>query len=102
MICSVPTGSVLTWSATGLPAGLSTAAATGRITGTPTATGTSSVRVTLSNGNASDFKDFTWTSQPQTFSQNFPNFTGAGLTLNGNAAITGGVLRLAPNLATQV
>jgi len=57
----------------------------------------------LSNGNASDFKDFTWTIQPQTFSQNFPTFTGgSGLTLNGNAAITGGVLRLAPNLANQV
>ncbi|PYM10898.1 MAG: hypothetical protein DME18_15405, partial [Verrucomicrobia bacterium] len=91
MIGSGPTGSVLTWSATGLPAGLSIAGATGRITGTPTATGTSSVRVTLSNGNSSDFEDFTWTIQPQTFSQNFPNFTGASsLTLNGNAAITGG------------
>ncbi|PYK58589.1 MAG: hypothetical protein DME21_15390, partial [Verrucomicrobia bacterium] len=90
MIGSGPTGSVLTWSATGLPAGLSIDGATGRITGTPTTTGTSSVRVTLSNGNGSDFKDFTWTIQPQTFSQNFANFTGAGgLTLNGNAAITG-------------
>ncbi|PYJ59783.1 MAG: hypothetical protein DME24_11860 [Verrucomicrobia bacterium] len=103
MIGSGPTGSVLTWSATGLPAGLSIDPATGRITGTPTATGTSSVRVTLSNGNSSDFEDFTWTIQPQTFSQNFPSFTGASsLTLNGNAAIIGGVLRLAPNLANQV
>src|SRR5439155_484038 len=103
MIGSGPTGSVLTWSAAGLPAGLSIDPATGRITGTPTATGTSSVRVTLSNGNSSDFEDFTWTIQPQTFSQNFPSFTGASsLTLNGNAAIIGGVLRLAPNLANQV
>ena len=39
MIGSGPTGSVLTWSATGLPAGLSIAGATGRITGTPTANG---------------------------------------------------------------
>lgn len=103
MIGSGPAGSVLTWSATGLPAGLSINAATGRITGSPTATGTSSVRVTLSNGNSSSFEDFTWVVQPQTFSRNFANFTGAsGLTMNGNSAITETALRLTPNLANQV
>jgi len=103
MIGTGPTGSVLTWSATGLPAGLSIDSATGRITGTPTTTGTSSVRVTLSNGNSNDFEDFTWVIQPQTFSKNFASFAGAsGLTLNGNAAIAGSVLRLTTNLANQV
>jgi YVTN family beta-propeller protein len=103
MVGSGPTGSVLTWSATGLPQGLSINSGSGLITGTPTQVSTSTVRVTLSNGNGSDFEDFTWTIQPQTFSQNFPSFAGAsGLTLNGNAAISGGVLRLAPNLANQV
>lgn len=102
MVGSGPTGSVLTWSATGLPSGLSINPSTGLITGTPTTTGTYSARVTLSNGNSSDFENFTWTIQPQTFSQNFPNFTGAsGLTLNGNAAIVGSALRLAPNVANQ-
>ncbi len=103
MIGSAPTGSLLTWSATGLPAGLSINSATGRITGTPTSAGVSSVRVTLSNGNSSDFENFSWTIQPQTFTQNFANFASASsLTLNGNAAITAGALRLASNVANQV
>ncbi|WP_411104069.1 putative Ig domain-containing protein [Streptomyces sp. cmx-4-9] len=51
-----------TWSATGLPAGLSIAAATGTVTGTPTTAGTSQVTVTATDaagkkGSAS----FTWT-----------------------------------------
>jgi YVTN family beta-propeller protein len=103
MIGSGPAGSVLTWSATGLPGGLSINPTTGQITGTATQQGTFSVRVTLSNGGSSDFEDFTWTIQPQTLSQNFANFTGAsGLTFNGNAAISGSALRLTPNLANQV
>ncbi len=103
MAGSGPAGSVLVWSATGLPQGLSINASTGRITGTPTTLGTSTVRVTLSNGGSSDWVEFTWTIQPQTFSQNYPTFTGAtGLTLNGNAAITSGALRLAANVANQV
>lgn len=103
MIGSGPSGSVLTWSASGLPSGLSINSASGLITGTATQQQTSNVRVTLSNGNSSDFVDLTWTIQPQTFSQNFANFSGAsGLTLNGNAVISGSVLRLTPNLANQL
>jgi hypothetical protein len=51
----------LTWSATGLPAGLSIDPASGLISGTPTATGSSSVSVTASDtSGASDSVSFTW------------------------------------------
>jgi hypothetical protein len=53
----------LTYSATGLPAGLAISS-TGAITGTPTATGTSSVTVTASSGTASGSATFTWTVNP--------------------------------------
>jgi large repetitive protein len=103
MIGTGPTGNVLTWSASGLPAGVSINSASGLITGTATTVGSSNVRVTLSNGSSTDFVDFTWTIQPQTFSQNYSTFANAtGLTRNGNAVIAGSVLRLATNVANQV
>jgi YVTN family beta-propeller protein len=103
MVGSGPAGSVLNWSATGLPTGLSIGSANGLISGTPITLGTFNVRVTVTGGSTSDFADFTWTIQPATFSQNFPTFASAGgLTLNGNAAVTGGALRLAANVANQV
>jgi len=52
----------LTYSAAGLPAGLSISSATGLISGTPTAAGTSSVTVTATDGNgATGSATFTWT-----------------------------------------
>lgn len=48
-----------TWSATGLPGGLSIVQNTGVITGTPTAAGTSTVTIGLSDGNTSTTKQFT-------------------------------------------
>ncbi|WP_069465075.1 M4 family metallopeptidase, partial [Actinacidiphila rubida] len=55
-------GGALTYSATGLPAGLSISASTGLISGTPTATGTSSVTVTAKDStNATGSATFTWT-----------------------------------------
>ncbi|ACU73012.1 Ig family protein [Catenulispora acidiphila DSM 44928] len=54
----------LTYSATGLPAGLSISSS-GAITGTPTGTGSSSVTVTASSGTASGSTSFTWTVNPQ-------------------------------------
>ncbi|AUG75610.1 hypothetical protein CFP65_0656 [Kitasatospora sp. MMS16-BH015] len=55
-------GQTLTYSATGLPAGLSINSATGLISGTPTATGTSSVTVTAKDTtNASGSASFSWT-----------------------------------------
>ena len=53
-------GKSLTYSATGLPAGLSISSS-GAITGTPSAAGTSTVTVTASSGTASGSTSFTWT-----------------------------------------
>jgi hypothetical protein len=58
-------GQTLTYSATGLPAGLSINSATGLISGTPTTAGTSSVTVTAKDTtNASGSASFTWTINP--------------------------------------
>ncbi len=55
-------GQTLTYSATGLPAGLSISSSTGLISGTPTTAGTSSVTVTAKDTtNASGSASFTWT-----------------------------------------
>jgi hypothetical protein len=52
----------LTWSATGLPTGLSISSATGLITGTPTSAGTYNVTLTaVDNFGAMGAADFTWT-----------------------------------------
>ena len=58
-------GLALTWSATGLPAGLSINASSGLVSGTPTTAGTSSVTVTAKDStNASGSTSFTWTINP--------------------------------------
>src|SRR6185503_2690778 len=60
-------GQTLTYSATGLPAGLSISASTGRISGTPTTAGTSSVTVTARDTtNSSGSASFSWTVSPST------------------------------------
>ena len=54
-------GQTLSYSATGLPAGLSINSGTGLISGTPTATGSSSVTVTAKDGtSATGSTSFTW------------------------------------------
>ncbi|NUR72390.1 MAG: S8 family serine peptidase, partial [Hamadaea sp.] len=51
-----------TWSASGLPAGLSIGSSTGRITGTPTTAGTSNVTVTVTDSaSKTGSAQFTWT-----------------------------------------
>jgi Zn-dependent metalloprotease len=55
-------GGALTYSATGLPAGLSISSSTGLISGTPTTTGSSSVTVTVKDSaDATGTASFTWT-----------------------------------------
>jgi hypothetical protein len=55
------TGQTLTYSASGLPAGLSIGSSTGLISGTPTTAGTSSVTVTVTDGTgAKGTAPFTW------------------------------------------
>jgi acetylxylan esterase len=55
-------GQTLTYSASGLPAGLSINSATGLISGTPTTTGSSSVTVTATDGtSAAGSTTFSWT-----------------------------------------
>ncbi|MBV9940975.1 MAG: putative Ig domain-containing protein, partial [Solirubrobacterales bacterium] len=57
----------LTYSAAGLPAGLSINGSTGLISGSPTTTGSSSVTVTAKDGTgASGSTSFTWTVNPTT------------------------------------
>jgi Putative Ig domain len=53
-----------TWSATGLPPGLTLNASTGVVSGTPSTAGTYSVTVTATSGGASASASFTWTISP--------------------------------------
>ncbi|MDO8636698.1 MAG: Ig domain-containing protein, partial [Dehalococcoidia bacterium] len=73
VVASDPDGDTLTYSATGLPSGLSISATTGLISGTLAAgsAGSYSVTVSTSDGTLSDSKTFTWQ----------VNGTGAGFQL---------------------
>jgi YVTN family beta-propeller protein len=96
MVGSVPTGSSLAWSATGLPTGLTINATNGLVSGTPATLGSFASKVTLSTGAASNSVNFTWAIQPVTFTQQINSFSNiTGLTLNGDAAMTSNVLRVA-------
>jgi hypothetical protein len=74
-------GQTLTYSATGLPAGLSINSSTGLISGTPTTTGTSNVTVTARDTTgASGSASFTWTITT----------SGGGCSSPGNKVSNGG------------
>ena len=60
-----PDGDTLSYSASGLPAGLSISTQTGRISGTTTSAGTSNITVAVSDGSQSASRSFTWTVESQ-------------------------------------
>lgn len=74
-------GGALTYSAAGLPAGLSIAASTGLVSGTPTTAGTSNVTVTARDSSGTTGSaSFTWTVNPA---------SGGGSVLTNGVAVTG-------------
>jgi hypothetical protein len=97
-------GQTLTYSATGLPAGLSISSTTGLISGTPTTAGTSSVTVTATDTTgASGSASFSWVINPGNISSSCqvlytPNNWQGGFTANvqinntGTSAINGWTL----------
>ncbi|GIH21067.1 putative Ig domain-containing protein [Rugosimonospora africana] len=78
------TGS-FTWSASGLPSGLSLNSSTGVISGTPTTAATYSVTVTATSGGQSGSASFTWTINPT----GGGGCTGAGQKLGNPGFETG-------------
>ncbi|MFF5205790.1 RICIN domain-containing protein [Streptosporangium sp. NPDC000396] len=81
-------GKALTFSGTGLPAGLSINSS-GLISGTPTTPGTSTVTVTASSGTASGSVSFTWTISP-VFSGTHTLVTGGKALDDPNSSTTAG------------
>ncbi|MDN4174146.1 ExeM/NucH family extracellular endonuclease [Nocardioides sp. SOB77] len=78
-----------TWTASGLPAGL-TIAPDGTVSGTPTTPGTSSVTATVTDGTgATDTVDFTYTVQPAPAPTTIAEIQGPG----GASPVAGGVAR---------
>jgi hypothetical protein len=89
-----PNGDSLTYSASGLPSGVSINPTTGEIGGTPTASGTFNVVVTASDGVNSDSESFAWAiAAGPPFVLNTPPPPApavAGSTVSFTASVTGG------------
>ena len=61
LLATDPDGDAITYSAAGLPPGLTVQSALGVISGTPTTTGTYTVTATASDGSLNAVRTFTWT-----------------------------------------
>ncbi|MFF0297246.1 RICIN domain-containing protein [Kitasatospora sp. NPDC004614] len=81
-------GKALSWTATGLPAGLTISPA-GLITGTPTTTGSATVTVTASSGTANGSTTFTWAVNPALTGTHTLTVSGKALD-NPNHSTTAG------------
>lgn len=99
-----PGGSSLSYSATGLPTGLTISAVSGVISGTPSAAGNYTPRVTVTDNITTAFTEFTWSITPPNVSYTYANFTGsaADFQLAGNATVNAAVLQLTENVGNQV
>jgi chitodextrinase len=86
---SDPDGNALTYSATGLPAGLTIAASTGLITGTPTTQGLRNVTVNVSDGEFVASASFTWNIiVPDTTAPSVPGSFALTLSSSGWPALS--------------
>lgn len=113
LVGSDPDGTAVTFSATGLPTGLSVNAANGVIAGVPTIVGVFNVTATVSDGALSQARTFSWTirepNRPPTFSgiADQTSEVGASITLQLTAsdpdgtAITYHASNLPPGLAVN-
>jgi chitodextrinase len=92
----------LTYSATGLPGGITINASTGVISGTlsSTSSGSHAVTVTVSDGSLSDTDTFTWTvTEPATLTVHANDGFGRTLVNTWGSAPTGGAYTLQGNAA---
>jgi Ricin-type beta-trefoil lectin domain-like len=85
-------GKALTYSATGLPAGLSISVS-GLISGTPTTTGTSNVTVTATSGTASGSTTFGWAVDPE-LNGTTHTLTAGGMALDDPGSSTSAGVQL--------
>ncbi len=101
LVASDPNGDALTYSATGLPLGLSMDASTGHVTGSPTSLGSHDVVVSVSDGANARNASFVWTVEPQSaLALSLAPTPGAslvGTTAVFNAAATGAGVEYAWN-----